>query len=173
MNTTDAPEAFALTWTGDLTYDVAPSLSRYEVDTLAALLRALGYTAAADAWIIEHSRTDDEGDAHYVTPAAVLREYLADASDRTPGVELREEEPDVFGAGHIVLYAGHRHRFAMTEHCDRPSDDPDRNVIGWGWQTAERAPGEGWTITATGHADIARIRDMLTATAEWMQSTRQ
>lgn len=173
MNTTDALDAFALTWTGDLTYDVAPSLSCHEVDTLATLLRALGYTAAADAWITEHSRTDDEGDAYYVTPAAALREHLADASDRTPGVELREEEPDVFGAGHIVLYAGDRHRFAITEQCDRPSDDPDRNVIRWEWQTAEREPGDGWTITATGHTGTEHFRDMLHATAEWMQSMRQ
>lgn len=172
MNTTDALEAFAQTWTGDLTYDVAPSLSCPEVDTLAALLRALGYTAAADAWITEHSRTDDEGDAHYVTPAAALREHLTATSDRTPWVELHEEEPETFGAGHIVLYAGDRHRFAITEQCDRPSDDPDRDVIGWEWQTAERAPGEGWTITATGHADTEHVRDLLTATAGWMRAVR-
>ena len=105
------------------------------------------------------------------TGAALLAQLSA-AVDRAPGVELREEEPEVFGAGHIVLYAGDRHRFAITEQCDRPSDDPDRDVIGWEWQTAERAPGEGWTITATGNADTEHVRDLLTATAEWMRAVR-
>ncbi|GAA1128423.1 hypothetical protein GCM10009643_09170 [Microbacterium aurantiacum] len=101
-------------------------------------------------------------------PAYALLVQLSAAVDRAPWLELREEEPEVFGAGHIVVYAGDLCRFAITEHCDRPSDDPDRDVIGWQWQTAERTPGNAWRTTTTGHADTEHIRDLLTAATEWM-----
>lgn len=54
MNT-DASEAIAATGTGDLTCEVALPLSCQETGTLAALLRALGYTAAA---VREHLASD-------------------------------------------------------------------------------------------------------------------
>ncbi|GAA0503798.1 hypothetical protein [Microbacterium aurantiacum] len=148
MNTTDALRAFAATGTGDLTFDVAPSLSCQEADTLAALLRALGYTADA------------------------AREHPASDAERERWLELREEEPEAFGAGHIVLYAEDEHRFAITEQCDRPSDDPDRDVIGWEWQTAERAPSDAWMTTATGHAHTEHVRALLIAVIEWVRAVR-
>ncbi|MEV8136221.1 hypothetical protein [Microbacterium aurantiacum] len=148
MHTHDALAAFTATGIGDFTFDAAPPLTGQEAGTLAALLHALGYTAAA------------------------VREHLTSDAEHEPWVELREEEPEAFGAGHIVLYADNWHRFAITEQCDRPSDNPDRDVIGWEWQTAERAPGDAWTTTATGHADTEHVRDLLIAAIEWVRAVQ-
>ena len=54
-------------------------------------------------------------------------------------VELNEEDPSAFGAGHLVLYRADdkTRRFAITERTDKPEDDDTREVIGWHW-CAER-----------------------------------
>ena len=49
----------------DLAADIAPQLSRIEVEALAGLLRALGERATAGTWIQEHATADELGDAHY------------------------------------------------------------------------------------------------------------
>ncbi len=85
-----------------------------------------------------------------------------------PALELHEEEPVGFGAGHVVLYAGARARFAITEQCDRPADDPDRDVIGWEWCVESRGAGKGWRTMSTGVATTSQLPELLEAVSAWI-----
>lgn len=55
-------DALELGRTGD---DIAERLTCGEVNLLADLFRALDMPEAADGWLREHARQDDEGDEHY------------------------------------------------------------------------------------------------------------
>lgn len=85
-----------------------------------------------------------------------------------PHIELREEEPDAFGHGHIVLYnETTTARLAFTEICDRPSDDPDREVTGYRWH-AVHDDEEGNTITTLeGQAAAYNLDDIVQAAWTW------
>jgi hypothetical protein len=64
----DVAHAFADTWCGGLTDEIATALGCVEADTLAALLRALGAEQAADEWLDAHASGDEPGDDHYWAP---------------------------------------------------------------------------------------------------------
>ncbi len=59
----DFAEAF--TMDTDLVSDTAESFRCEEVEAFAAVLRALGFAEAANAWIIAHASGDDSDDDHY------------------------------------------------------------------------------------------------------------
>lgn len=46
-------------------YDCAPLFTCEELDALAAVLRATGRGATADAWIKAHAEQDEPGDCHF------------------------------------------------------------------------------------------------------------
>ncbi|WP_369228428.1 hypothetical protein AB5J52_48125 (plasmid) [Streptomyces sp. R39] len=78
--------AFADTWCGTLTADIAQLLKCEEVDVLAGLLRALGAEQAAAEWIEAHARADEHEDSHYQDPDA-SQGLSADAFRWCPGPE--------------------------------------------------------------------------------------
>ncbi|WP_435111922.1 hypothetical protein [Nocardiopsis synnemataformans] len=49
----------------DLAAKVAPALTCTEADTFAEMLAQCGDTESAQVWILEHARSDEEGDRHY------------------------------------------------------------------------------------------------------------
>ncbi|MGW9112134.1 hypothetical protein [Microbacterium sp. NPDC055683] len=59
-------------------------------------------------------------------------------------LELREEDPETFGPGHLVLYAEDAHRFAITERTDKPAGEDTRDVIGWAWSEQQRGAEGLW-----------------------------
>ena len=69
-NTSDVTRFAAVFSAGDMAGDLGPTLSCGEVEALAEMLRAIGEPASADMWIEAHAAGDDEGDAHYRSPAA-------------------------------------------------------------------------------------------------------
>lgn len=119
---------FAEIWAGDVADDVARALSCAEVDALAGLFRAAGREGMAHAWINAHAWHDDRGDAHYWTATETVRAHFEEVAATVPGIELREEDPHTFGAGHLVFYkhqddARQDSRLAFTEICD-PRREP-------------------------------------------------
>ena len=64
----DALKVFLTVWSGGMSADIAQALTCTEVDALAELLNATGYSDAAEAWIEAHRASDEEGDAHYRRP---------------------------------------------------------------------------------------------------------
>ena len=181
MNTTTTPTGqtvepgtplhlFLEVWSGDAPADVARALTCTEVDALAALLRSCGRTAAALEWTNTHARGDEEGDAHYRTPAEALRAEFDELAASVPGLELCEEDPETFGFGHRVFYKQNEDaRIGFTEICDRPTDDPERELIGYEWQADRRGPDGENVITASGRATLDNL-DIITATA-WTWAT--
>ena len=159
---------FLEVWSGHLSADVAPALTCTEVDALAGLLRSCGRVAAALEWINAHARSDEEGDAHYRTPAETLRGKFDELAASVPGLDLCEEEPEAFGYGHLVFYKHNEDaRIGFTEICDRPSDDPDRQVIGYEW-LAERRGAEGVNVvTASGSASLDDLETITAAAWTW------
>lgn len=65
-------QEFTDTWCGNLTADIAARLNCDEVETLTALLRALGAEQAADEWTAAHAAADEPSDRHYQGPADPL-----------------------------------------------------------------------------------------------------
>lgn len=62
--------AFAMSWAQSSTAnDVGKKLTCMEAETLAGLLRELGYHEAAEVWLECHALADDEpDDMHYTGP---------------------------------------------------------------------------------------------------------
>jgi hypothetical protein len=60
-----ALRAFADRFTGEVAGDTAQSFTCSEVEAVAGVLRAVGCTGDADAWIEEHALGDEEGDQHW------------------------------------------------------------------------------------------------------------
>lgn len=162
---------FLATWTGEMAADVATRLACAEVDALAALLTACGRTAAAAEWINHHSRgDDDQEDAHYRSPGTALRYELDElVAACVTGIELREGEPETFGAGHHVLYREDSPalRFAITELTDKPADDDTREVIGWTWRAERRDYAGPWVTEAEGTTAADDIDELITAAWTW------
>jgi hypothetical protein len=61
----DLAARFIRLCSGELADEVATALSCSEVDSLAAMLRALGQDDLAEVWIAAHAEGDESGDAHY------------------------------------------------------------------------------------------------------------
>lgn len=182
-----ALDHFLCTWAiHDMMGDVAKALTCVEVDALADVLRVHGYHYSAACWIDAHSDGDDEGDAHYAEPdpAPVVEPVLDTSAYRTLMRELRqiadadaymmlaEEDPETFGAGHLVLYSGpeNQRRFAITEITDLPEGDYDREVIGWTWITEHRDNGGEWITDLTGSALIdtpGELPALIAAARSW------
>lgn len=167
-----ALHAFLSVWSGDLAADMATRLKCSEVDSLARLLRTHGHPAAAAAWINFHSHgDDDEDDAHRRTPAAAMWFELDMLTATYPDIAQEYEEPEAFGAGHVVLYSRNgRQRFAITEQCDKPDDDETREPIAWQWGSAHRLLSGGWQLDTT---DSAAADDLATFTAaawQWAEA---
>lgn len=161
---------FADVWTGDVADDVARALSCAEVDALAGLFRAAGREGMALAWINAHAWHDDEGDAHYWSPAETVRAHFEEIAATVPGVELCDEDPETFGHGHLVFYKHNDDvrldsRLAFTEICDLPDEDPERTVTGYSWIATRRDANDVDQTTASGSASID-VLDVLT-TAAW------
>lgn len=173
MNTTTTTAAlqhFAEVWTGDVADEVARALSCHEVDALAGLFRAAQREGMAHAWINAHAWHDDQGDAHYWTATETVRAHFEEVAATVPGIELCEEDPHTFGAGHLVFYkhrddARQDSRLAFTEICDLPDEDPERTVTGYSWIATRRDADGVDQTTATGSASID-VLDVLT-TAAW------
>lgn len=162
---------FLEVWRGDAAADIAKALTCTEADALAGLLRSCGRTAAALEWINAHACSDEEGDAHYRTPAETLRAEFDELAASVPGLDLCEEDPDTFGFGHLVFYKQNEDaRIGFTEISDRPSDDPEREVTGYEW-TADRRGSDGVSVvTASGSATLDDL-DTITAAA-WTWATQ-
>lgn len=162
---------FLEVWSGDAAADVAQALTCTEVDALAGLLRSCGRTAAALEWTNVHARGDDEGDAHHRTPSAALRAEFDELAASVSGLDLCEEDPETFGFGHLVLYKQNQDaRIGFTEICDRPTDDPERQVIGYAWSADRRGPDGVSVVTASGSATLDNL-DTITAAA-WTWATQ-
>lgn len=134
----------------------------------SGLLASCGRTAAAIEWTNAHARSDEEGDAHHRTPAETLRAEFDHLAASIPGLSLYEEDPDTFGYGHLVFYNQNKDtRIAFTEICDRPSDDPERDVIGYEW-LAERRSADGVNVvTASGSATLDNPDTITAAARTW------
>lgn len=129
------------TFSGDTAEDLASKLNCSEADALAQLMRVFGRDGLAAEWINAHSHADDEGDRHPRTPTNALRWELDEITGCVPNIELREEDPDAFGLGHLVLYRGESEILALTEYNDLPDDDT--NVSGWDWEQLHHSPSGG------------------------------
>lgn len=103
------------TFSGDAAQDLAKKFTGPEIDALAQLMQVCEREGLAAEWINSHSHTDEEGDKHYRTPDVALRLELEEIAGTVPGVELREEDPEEFGAGHLVLSRGDTEILAFTE----------------------------------------------------------
>lgn len=161
---------FLTAWSDDdMAAEVATKLTCTEADALANVLRTHGHPAAAAEWINRHSRgDDDEDDAHRRTPAAALMFELDVVTASYPDLTQEFEEPETFGAGHIVLYSlDGRQRFALTERCDKPADDETREPIAWQWEKAHRLIMGGWETVATGEEDAEDLDPLLPILWEW------
>ena len=175
MNTQNSADAAALNeflavWSvDDMAAEVAAKLTCTEAGTLASLLRSHGYPAAAAEWINRHSRgDDDEDDAHRRTPAAALMFELDVVTASYPDLTQEFEEPEAFGAGHIVLYSlDGRQRLALTERHDKPTDDETREPIAWQWEKAHRVIMGGWETTAAGEEDAEDLDPLVVILWEW------
>ena len=166
-----AAHSAALSWffdtfTGETAADLGCKLNCTEADALAQLMRAFDRDGLAAEWINAHSRADDEGDRHFRSPGNALRWELDEIAGSVHGIELREEDPDAFGLGHLVLYRGDCEIFAFTEYNDRPEDDT--NVSGWDWEQLHRSPSGGPTHTdATGRHEGDDLDDLARVVWEW------
>jgi len=173
MHTTHQPlpqelTRFLETWSGDLAGDLASGLNCGEVEALAGLLRHYGHEGAAASWINHHSYGDDDPeDRHYRTPHAAMRFELAELVGFHPAVELREEDPETFGTGHLVLYAEENHRFAITERTDKPASDHTRDVIGWAWSEQQRGAEGLWAEHGSGQTPADDLGPLLQAAWNW------
>lgn len=88
----DVAEAFADTWCGKVTADLAAELGCAEVDTLADLLRALGAEQAADEWIDAHAEADDPSDDHFQGPVPAEVTLAVDGYRSTPNDTPKEND---------------------------------------------------------------------------------
>lgn len=160
---------FLTVWSGDLAADLATKLTCTEADALANLLRTHARPAAAAEWINFHSHgDDDEDDTHTRTPSAALMFELDVVTAAYPDLTLEHEEPETFGAGHIVLYSlDGRQRFALTERCDKPADDETREATAWQWEKAHRLIMGGWEAVATGEEDAQDLDSLVPVLWEW------
>ncbi|MGO2519953.1 MAG: hypothetical protein ACTH8F_07520 [Microbacterium sp.] len=158
---------FVDTWTGDLAAELATRLTCPEIDALARVLHSHNRSAAAVEWIRRHSEADEEGDAHYRSPLELLHADLEEIAAEVEGVELREEDPDSFGAGQLVFYKNHSaQRLALTEICDRPSTDESRTITGYVWHTDLWENG-AWHPGRSGRISIERCALFPAAAREW------
>ncbi|MBS1673152.1 MAG: hypothetical protein JSS74_04225 [Actinobacteria bacterium] len=166
----DALTRFLDVWTGDMSADLAPKLTCGEADALAQLLRTHGRPAAAAEWINFHSRgDDDEEDAHHRTPAAAMMFELDEMTAAYPDLTQEFEDPEAFGAGHIVLYSlDGRQRLAITERCDKPAADETCVPIGWQWEAAHRLVSGGWEPIDAGELEADDLDSFVPRAWEWV-----
>lgn len=174
MNVQTATEASALSeflevWSAGLSADLATKLTCTEADALARLLRTHGRPAAAAEWINFHSRGDDDDeDAHHRTPAAAMGLELDQLTATYPDLFQEFEDPEAFGAGHVVLYSlDGRQRFAITEQCDKPADDETREPIAWHWEISHRLLSGGWQRDTTGESAADDLDPFILAAWHW------
>lgn len=154
------------TFTGEAAEDLACKLTCSEADALAQLMRTFDREDLAAAWINAHSHGDDEGDRHHRTPSNALRWELDELAASVAGLELREEDPDAFGLGHLVLYRGDSEMFALAEYNDDPDDE--ENVSGWDWDQLHRSPSGGPVHgDATGRAAADDVDELVRILWEW------
>lgn len=163
---------FAEIWAGDVADDVARALSCAEVDALAGLFRAAGREGMAHAWINAHAWHDDRGDAHYWTATETVRAHFEEVAATVPGVELHEEDPHTFGAGHLVFYKHQDDerqdsRLAFTEICDLPDENPERTVTGYSWVATRRDADGVDQVTTSGSGSIDVLEILTTAAWRW------
>lgn len=164
----DALAGFLEVWSGDLADDLATKLTCGEVDALARLLHDHGRHAAAAAWINIHSRADEEDDEHERTPCAAIMFELDHLTATYPELLQTFEDPDTFGAGHIVLSTpDDLHRFAITERCDKPADDDTREPIGWHWEIAHRTGPSAWHVDQVGECPADNLDELTRAAWPW------
>ena len=116
----------------DTATDVASSLACDEVDALADVLAATGAVHAAGTWLQAHATQDEPGDAHAGTKYDRLRHGLTWITrTHAEHVHLVDGEPEAFSIGHLILQAEDGHAYALTEVCNGPWDDDDREVTAW------------------------------------------
>lgn len=97
-----------------------------------------------------------------------LHSFLKELTANCPNITLREEEPETFGHGHLVLYNDtNATRIAFTEICDRPTDDPDRDVIGYEWLAVRDTDGVT-EITALGSSHLEAFAVIKEAARNWI-----
>jgi hypothetical protein len=153
-------------FTGETAEDLARKLNCTEVDALAKLMSVFDRDRLAAEWINAHSHADEDGDQHHRTPGKALRYELDQIAATFPSLELREEDPETFGRGHLVLYRGDSEFFALTEYNDQPDDDT--NVSGWDWEQAHHSPSGGPLHTdASGRHESDDLDDLTRLVWEW------
>lgn len=163
-----AIERFIAYWDEGMAADLAPRLTCGETEAIADLFTACERRDLAAEWINQHSYTDDSGDSHHRSTGQGIRYELATITESVAVVELNEEDPSAFGAGHLVLYRADdkTRRFAITERTDKPEDDDTREVIGWHW-CAERYQAGGWTTDAEGETTDDDLSALVEAAWTW------
>lgn len=164
----DELREFQERWGGELAADLATKLTCSEADAIAGLHTATGRPDLAAEWINQHSYGDDEGDSHHRDAGTAIAYELAVITASVENVELSEEEPECFGAGHLVLYREDNKgtRFAITERTDKPADDETRAVIGWHWCAESYQPG-GWRTDAEGETTADDLDPLTYAAWTW------
>lgn len=90
------------------------------------------------------------------------------------------EDPEVFGAGHFVLYpeVGGMSRFAIEEqYADTDWSDDDRVATSWTWisEVRVRQPDGDYPWVPLGHGEVSpgNYEQLLGLAEEWAQNTRQ
>ncbi|WP_311348633.1 hypothetical protein [Corynebacterium durum] len=94
-------------------------------------------------------------------------------------IDLEDEDPETFGAGHFVLYPdGESHaRFAIEEHYTGTDwSDPDRLPTSWSWKAEERTRQPSgdyqWSTHASGRVQAADVDQLIDHARAWAQSVR-
>lgn len=119
----------------------------------------------------------NDGDREYLTQAMLA---LEGALDRIAGkyaehVSVVEEDPESFGAGHVVFYptGSARARFAIEEQYAAGTDwsHPDRLPTSWLWR-AERLTGlpsgkHVWGLQRFGETFSEDLSPLLTEVETW------
>lgn len=70
--------------------------------------------------------------------SAALIAGLEQLTNRLEHVELEWEDPEVFGAGHFVLYAEAGALAIKEQYTDTDWSDPDRIATAWTWESKAR-----------------------------------
>ncbi|MGN6763438.1 MAG: hypothetical protein ACTHJI_19200 [Leifsonia sp.] len=117
----------------------------------------------------------DELEQHMVALDEGLRRI---AHSYRRDVMLSEEDPEVFGAGHYVLYPerGTDTRFAIEEQYTHTDwSDPDRVPTSWTWSDQRRGRfpdgSHGWIIRAEGEYPSRQVDRLLERAETWARNT--